>query len=171
MGRRGGGRVRLSEPIRARNTQEERATHGRRKELWSRSGILMPWRLLMTMCAGRTMTTRYGPSLTTGASLSPPCYYQEGRGCTTFKSFYKHCLLPQLARAFHKRMAKMIIHIPDGMDVSYTPEVPSFETHEFVDYLQQGRQADPQAPDYLHCLGGHRPYPPCRHTARDELEP
>jgi len=64
-------------------------------------------------------------------------YYQDGRGCKTFRSFYKHCLLPQLARAFHKRIAKMMFHIPDGMDISYTPGVPSFETQEFVDYLQQ----------------------------------
>lgn len=69
-------------------------------------------------------------------------YYQEGRGCSTFKSFYKHCLLPQLARAFHKRISKMMVHIPDGEDVPYTPDTPTFETQEFVDYLRQGLPAN-----------------------------
>jgi DNA-directed RNA polymerase specialized sigma24 family protein len=68
-------------------------------------------------------------------------YYQDGRGCKTFKSFYKHCLLPQLARAFHKRISKMMYYIPDEMDISYTPGAPSFETQEFVDYLRQGLPA------------------------------
>jgi DNA-directed RNA polymerase specialized sigma24 family protein len=71
------------------------------------------------------------------ALISAARYYQEGRGCNTFKSFYKHCLLPQLARAFQKRIAKMMVQIPDEMEVSYTPEAPSFETHEFVSYLRQ----------------------------------
>lgn len=69
-------------------------------------------------------------------------YYQDGRGCKTFKSFYKHCLLPQLARAFNKRIENMMFYITDGMDISYTPGAPSFETQEFVDYLQQGLPAN-----------------------------
>lgn len=74
--------------------------------------------------------------------ISAARYYQEGRGCGSFKSFYKYCLLPQLSRAFHKRIAKMMVHIPDGMDVSYTAEASSFEIHEFVEYLRQGLPAN-----------------------------
>ena len=102
--------------------------------------MFMPWRWLMIM--RRPYDDDEVRTVAHDALIGAARYYQDGRGCKTFKSFYKHCLLPQLARAFHKRIAKMMVHIPDGMDVLYTPGAPSFETQEFVDYLQQGLPAN-----------------------------
>ncbi len=65
-------------------------------------------------------------------------YFREGRGCKTFKSFYKHCLLPQLARAFRKRIARSARQMPLGMDVPTHPGPAPFETQEFVDHLKRG---------------------------------
>ena len=70
------------------------------------------------------------------ALINAARYYEEGRGCRNFQSFYKHCLLKQLSRKFKERLAKRLAPIPEGLEIPYTPESPRFETQEFANYLQ-----------------------------------
>ena len=71
------------------------------------------------------------------ALISAARYYRADGPCRSFLAFYKFCLLRLLARTFHKRVAKTMPHIPDGMDIPYTPEVDQFEVQEFAAFLQE----------------------------------
>ena len=71
------------------------------------------------------------------ALISTARYYQEDGASKSFLAFYKFCLLRLLARTFHKRIAHAMPHIPDGMDIPYTPGVALFEVQEFTTFLQK----------------------------------
>jgi len=71
------------------------------------------------------------------ALISAARYYRADRPYKSFLAFYKFCVLRLLARTFHKRMAKTMPHIPEGMDIPCTPAVNLFEVKEFAAFLQQ----------------------------------